>query len=114
MTGQRSAGNDEKQPSLDLPDRRQPGPRTWRCDVSIGGTDVHLRPRNDHIWHSLDDDCPCGPEAILGVDLATAVPSVWIYIHHALDNRARQLGGHTPTADPCGRRGDDGTCRSAA
>lgn len=57
----------------------------WKLCVSFDGTELHLRPRDDLMYHPLDSACFCGPqtqpvERIDGVEL-TAV------IHHSLDGR---------------------------
>lgn len=78
-------------------DRRPAGPRDWKCDYNLDTTAVHIRPRNDHIWHTLDDECPCGPQPQY-IDTDTACR--WLVIHHALDQRQLQPGGYTPAPGP--------------
>lgn len=80
-------------------DRRPPGPRDWKCDYSIDATAVHIRPRNDLMWHDLDDDCPCGPQSQY-LDVGTDCR--WLILHHALDGRGRSQGGYSPTPGPTG------------
>lgn len=86
-------------------DPRPPGPRDWKCDYSLDQTEVHVRPRNDHIWHQADEDCPCGPTYTY-VDLDT--PIRWIAIHHALDGRRGNETKLAPTPAPTAAAYDDG------
>jgi hypothetical protein len=67
----------------DAVDRRPPGPRDWKIDYTFDDTEVHVRPRNDHVFHTLSDDCVCGPETMpkLPGDLR------WLIVHHPLDGR---------------------------
>lgn len=90
------------------PDWRPPGHRGWRCDYNPAYTEVHLRPRNDLIWHPLDDDCACGPTTSYVV-LDGPGPR-WFVVHHALDGRpVAPPGTYEPAPGPCGgRHGDDG------
>ncbi len=92
----------------DVADRRLPGPRDWRCDLALHDPcEVHIRPRNDLIWHELTDDCVCGPEALQPSDDECG-PVRWLYLHNALDGRERQQGGYSPTPSPVDSGGDPG------
>lgn len=92
-------------------DPRPDGPRDFKCDYSLDGTAVHIRPRNDHIWHELDDDCPCGPTSQApGLD----GPVRWIVIHHALDGRAPQGGQYAPDGQPTDNDDPDGYAGTCA
>jgi hypothetical protein len=68
-----------------------PPPRVrglWKSCWSIDGREVHVRPRNDHIWHPLTDDCVCGPstEPIYPDDDSAEILA-WLVTHQALDGR---------------------------
>jgi hypothetical protein len=92
-----------------LTDWRPPGPRDFKCDYSPDGTAVHIRPRNDLIWHTADDDCPCGPDST-NIDLSDDGPYAyarWIVVHHALDGRGRPQGGYTPGEPPAAGPGTE-------
>lgn len=93
-------------------DPHPPGPRDWKCDYNPTATEVHIRPRNDHIWHSADDDCPCGPTSnYLDIDS----PCRWLIVHHALDRRPGSQTKLIPTPAPtAGYDGDDGPCAVTA
>lgn len=88
-------------------DWRPPGPRDWKCEYSPDGSAVHIRPRNDLTWHSLDDDCPCGPTST-HLPLDADACCQWLVIHHALDGR-HALTGHTiaPRQGPTDGDGGD-------
>lgn len=82
-----------------------PGDGGFKCEHNLAGTEVHIRPRGDHIWHTLDDECPCGPT---GHFAPIGAPAAWIYIHHALDGRKAPPGNYAPTPGPCdGHNSDD-------
>jgi hypothetical protein len=74
-------------------DRRPPGPRDWKVDVSLNGLEVHVRPRNDLTWHPADDECTCGPTTWPRLDGDTR----WLVVHHALDGR-EDVTVNPPTA----------------
>lgn len=66
--------------------QQHPGPQRWKLDHDIAGKDMHLRPRNDHIWHRLEPECVCGPfPRPLNDD--DGVLLLWVYEHHPLDGR---------------------------
>lgn len=89
-----------------MTDRRPPGPRDWKCEYSLDRRGVHIRPRNDLIWHDLDEDCPCGPvQSLIPID-GTDVD--WVVVHHPLDRRARPTGPLVPVDAPAGGRDDGG------
>ncbi len=94
-----------------MTDPRPPGPRDWKCDYDLTGTAVHIRPRNDHIWHPADDDCPCGPTSEY-LDLDPDIATRWVVVHHALDGRSKRDGRYEPADGPTdgwgGDAGDDG------
>jgi hypothetical protein len=87
-------------------DWRAPGPRDWKCEYNLAGTEVHVRPRNDLIWHPATTECPCGPSQHY-VDMDGDVR--WIVIHHALDGRPHEEGRYSPAAGPCDDDTDDDT-----
>lgn len=61
--------------------------RDWKLDYAPDGRTVHIRPRNDRVWHDLDDDCVCGPQQIAPTD-DNGLPA-WIAVHQPLDGRRR-------------------------
>lgn len=87
-------------------DTRPPGPRDWKCDYDLGRTAVHIRPRNDLMWHTLDDECPCGPTSTY-LDLDTDITTRWLTVHHALDGREKRGGHYVPSGDPTDWPDDD-------
>jgi hypothetical protein len=55
--------------------------------VSFDGSELHVRPRDDVMFHPLARDCFCGPdtapvERFDGIELVAV-------IHHSLDGRER-------------------------
>ncbi len=58
----------------------------WKLDPSFDGSTIHARPRDDLIWHPLDEECPCGPTSVELVD-ESGGHVVWGVLHHALDGR---------------------------
>jgi hypothetical protein len=52
--------------------------------VSAG---LHVHPLDDLIEHTLDDECPCGPEdrPVEREDGSIG----WLTVHHSLDGRER-------------------------
>lgn len=80
-------------------DWRAPGPRDWKCEYNATGTEIHVRPRNDLMWHHDTSDCPCGP-AVTHLDDLPDSDARRLAIHHALDGRARPDGGFTPDPLP--------------
>ncbi len=87
-------------------DWRPPGRRDWKCDYGTDGASIHIRPRNDLIWHPATEDCPCGPTP---THLHIDSPVQWLVAHHALDNRESAPPGlYEPAADPTDPPGGDG------
>jgi hypothetical protein len=53
----------------------------WKTDRGIADpSEVHVRPRDDLMWHPLDMHCVCGPRV-------EHRPPGWVVIHHSLDGR---------------------------
>lgn len=97
-----------------MADWRAPGPRGWKSELDPTGTEVHIRPRGDLIYHSFED-CPCGPTTS-HIDL-DETPVAWFVVHHPLDDRGAPPEGHyiASAAGPCPPRDDDGPdCATAA
>jgi hypothetical protein len=58
----------------------------WKLDPDLDGIDLHVRPRDDVIWHPLDPDCVCGPRATEARHTTTGRETT-MYVHHSLDGR---------------------------
>jgi hypothetical protein len=67
--------------------KEQRGP--WKVDLGFHGEALHVRPRNDAVWHPLADTCHCLPTS----DVAELRDSdgdpvhLPVYFHVALDAR---------------------------
>lgn len=59
--------------------------RTGWNVLETGPQTVHVRPVGDLVWHTLTDDCVCGPT--LEVIVYDDAPDGHMYTHHALDGR---------------------------
>jgi hypothetical protein len=65
---------------------QQRGP--WKVDTSLAGDEIHVRPRNDLMWHPLDPRCACGPqEQTVPLSGGSEPAEAAVYLHAALDGR---------------------------
>lgn len=77
--------------------RPQESTRSEERTVSV---DLHVYPLDDLIAHTLDDECPCGPEdrPVERKDGSIG----WLAVHHSLDGREQREqsddGDETATA----------------
>lgn len=65
----------------------QRGP--WKIDLDYLGEALHVRPRNDMVWHPLDPGCHCIPTSDVAElrDCDGDPVHLPVYFHVALDAR---------------------------
>jgi hypothetical protein len=61
----------------------------WKIDLDFDGAAMHVRPRNDHVWHPLSDACHCIPTTDVAelTDCEGRPLHLPVYFHVALDGR---------------------------
>lgn len=68
--------------------KEQRGP--WKIDLDFPGEVLHVRPRDDAVWHALAEDCHCLPSGdVCELRDEDGDPvHLQVFFHVALDGRA--------------------------